>query len=241
MKSIVALHGFLGSSQFWSSTSALLKATPLRTTFYAPDLYHDPEFVDPSWAHWPSQFSSWLSRHSIENPFVLLGYSMGGRLALNFALQHPQKISHLILISTRAKSSQAEELEKRKIWESRWAERFLNEPVKDWFEAWNQQDVFGGDTATIERPQQTPQQILSSFKGWSLSSQPHGLRELEELRVPQLWLIGENDKKYLNHRSEIEGLSSNPEIGLIKAAGHRIPLEQPQALVEHIVEFIQRK
>lgn len=241
MKSIVALHGFLGSSHFWSSTAKVLEGRAPGVSFYAPDFYQDKEFLNPNWKTWPTQLSAWLNRQKISTPFVLMGYSMGGRLALNFALHHPETISHLILVSTRAERPHSEELEKRKAWEKLWSERFSSQPTKDWFEVWNRQDVFSGDTKSIEVPQLTSQQVLRSFEGWSLSSQPHGSSELEQIRMPQLWLIGENDKKYLNQRAEIADLSSNSEICLIKAAGHRIPLEQPEPLVEHIVEFIQRK
>src|SRR5689334_17350674 len=85
----VFLHGFLGNSQDWQEVASKLLATCI--AFDLP-------------GHGASAFTEdfFLAFHQATKefpPFHLVGYSMGGRLALQFAAKYPEKINKLTLLS----------------------------------------------------------------------------------------------------------------------------------------------
>lgn len=236
-KALVALHGFLGSPQFWSSLKDQLES---EITLYAPDLYKDAEFKDSNWEKWPRQLSNWIRERGLREPVILMGYSMGGRLALDFAIQNPRSVSHLILISTRAGRPQAEELVSRKKWEQGWHSRFRSEEPSKWWKDWNAQEVFSGDSSMDLRLDLSGSEVAHSFQTWSLSSQPGTWEDLNRLSCPTLWLFGDRDQKYKTFQALTRTYHPKSQVYSLPEAGHRIPLDQPTRLGEHIKVFTKK-
>ncbi|GMH32785.1 hypothetical protein BSKO_00619 [Bryopsis sp. KO-2023] len=67
-------------------------------------------------------FETWREKTGLEK-FVLMGHSMGGYLAANYALRHPERVEHLILVSPAAVDKRPEDLERPKWAESPWTVR----------------------------------------------------------------------------------------------------------------------
>ena len=90
---IVAWHGFMGSGEDFSPLRKCVKVS-LQT----PDLvgHGGHSSLNPKDFELEQQLLYWSTR--IPQGTILLGYSMGGRLALQFALRYPKKLSGLILI-----------------------------------------------------------------------------------------------------------------------------------------------
>lgn len=82
---LVLLHGLLGSAQDWQP---LLQALPasLRQQALALDLPGHSPAAGPAvdFAHWPAWLDQRLKAHQVGD-FILLGYSLGGRLALHYS------------------------------------------------------------------------------------------------------------------------------------------------------------
>lgn len=98
---LVALHGNFASSAWWSS---LLAHPPVGWRVLAPDLpgfagsTHEGEVSISAYAAW---LRSWLAEHlgSGERP-ALLGHSLGGAVALEYASRWPAEIRGLILAAS---------------------------------------------------------------------------------------------------------------------------------------------
>ena len=99
--SLVLLHGFTGSGANWAAHSARFQAAGLRVL--APDLpghgANLPVSSDDYTMEAAAAQIAGLLEQEESGPVHLLGYSMGGRLALYFALHHPTKVRSLILES----------------------------------------------------------------------------------------------------------------------------------------------
>ena len=99
---LIFLHGIFGSSDNWLTHSRKLSA---RYRTYALDMRnhgqspHDSAFDYPSMA---SDVVGFIDQHKIENP-VLIGHSMGGKVAMNVAVAHPERLSKLIVVDIAPK------------------------------------------------------------------------------------------------------------------------------------------
>jgi Predicted hydrolases or acyltransferases (alpha/beta hydrolase superfamily) len=99
---IVMLHGIFGSSDNWLTQSRLLSTTyhtyalDLRNHGQSP---HDVVFDYPAMVDDVVEF---LETHQIHNP-VIMGHSMGGKVAMNFAVAHPEKLQKLIVVDIAPK------------------------------------------------------------------------------------------------------------------------------------------
>ena len=100
---IILLHGIFGSSDNWLTQARMLSS---RYHTYAVDLRnhgqspHDDVFDYPSMADDILEFTE---THKLQDP-VLMGHSMGGKVAMNFALAHPEQIKRLIVVDIAPKS-----------------------------------------------------------------------------------------------------------------------------------------
>lgn len=95
---IVILHGLFGSSDNWLTQAKLLTevgykviTVDLRNHGLSP---HDDEFDYQSMVN---DLEALFDLLSLDNP-TLIGHSMGGKAAMNFALAHPDKIARLIIV-----------------------------------------------------------------------------------------------------------------------------------------------
>ncbi len=94
---IIILHGLFGSSDNWLTQAKLFAdrykvfSVDQRNHGQSP---HSDQFDYPSMV---SDLQEFIVAHQIERP-VILGHSMGGKTAMNFALAHPDKIAKLIVV-----------------------------------------------------------------------------------------------------------------------------------------------
>jgi esterase len=94
---IVILHGIFGSSDNWLTQAKILGdhyhvySLDLRNHGQSP---HDTVFDYQSMAEDLKEF---IDTHHLKDPIVI-GHSMGGKVAMNFALAYPDKLSKLIVV-----------------------------------------------------------------------------------------------------------------------------------------------
>jgi esterase len=97
-QTIVILHGLFGSSDNWLTQARLLSNNNYK--IYTVDLanhgqsYHNNTFDYPTMV---SDLKELLDELKLQEP-VILGHSMGGKTAMNFALAHPDALSKLIVV-----------------------------------------------------------------------------------------------------------------------------------------------
>jgi esterase len=100
---LVLLHGIFGSSDNWLTQARMLSAH-FRT--YAVDMRnhghspHDDVFDYPAMV---ADILEFIETHNIIDP-VLIGHSMGGKAAMNFAVAHPEKLQKLVVVDIAPKA-----------------------------------------------------------------------------------------------------------------------------------------
>lgn len=93
----VILHGLFGLLDNWQT---LAKYWSQKYHVYLVDLRNhgrSPHSEEFNYDLMVEDLAEFLTEHQLENP-VIMGHSMGGKVAMNFALSHPEKLSKLIVV-----------------------------------------------------------------------------------------------------------------------------------------------
>lgn len=161
---------------------------------------------------------------------VLFGYSMGGRMALNLLQRH--RFDKAIIVSAGLNAPDP----RRRKRDEEWARRFETEEWSSLMRAWNAQEVFGGHV--LERREEDYERDELAFELRNLSPAVMDPPKLESIETPILWIAGKRDRKYVKIGREAVKRLPNAELWICPDAGHRVPWEQPELLVERLRTFL---
>jgi len=158
---------------------------------------------------------------------ILLGYSMGARLALH--LMQTNRVAKAVLISAGVASPEPG----RNELDETWARRFESENWDSVIGAWNSQSVFAGRANPLTRNE-------ADYDRKKLAA---ALREPRQLQlagvsVPTLWIAGEDDVKYREAARRASEQLKNAELWICPGAAHRVPWEQPDAFIARLRQFV---
>ncbi len=98
MPTLLCLHGWGGSSESFTELRAALNNTDIR--IFTPDLPGFGNEPEPTKPYSVDDYGDWVERYiqaHIEGPFLLLGHSHGGRIAMKLAARQTLPIQHLYL------------------------------------------------------------------------------------------------------------------------------------------------
>jgi 2-succinyl-6-hydroxy-2,4-cyclohexadiene-1-carboxylate synthase len=236
---VVALHGFsLTGEQFAPIASPSIR-------IHAPDLpgHGQTRVVPVDVATTVSVLGDWI--RSFDEPVPLLGYSQGGRISLLVALEHPDVVDRLILVSTSAGISNDVEREVRRSSDGALADRIESIGMDAFLDEWLQgsitgtshlaKDVRRADRAV--RSENTEAGIAFALRGIGQGSQPFVGERLAELEMPVLTVSGERDEKHGRLASMIAASASDGRHISIPNTGHNVVLEAPNELAAIVGEF----
>jgi 2-succinyl-6-hydroxy-2,4-cyclohexadiene-1-carboxylate synthase len=171
---------------------------------------------------------------------ILIGYSMGGRLALH-ALLEGGPWDAAIIISANPGLRDPEQASQRRSQDAHWATRALTESWSDFLRAWNDQPILGGamrDERQDKKLIQRRREIARSFVDWSVGNQENLWERLTEIKIPVLWIAGEQDQKFSTIAQEAVTKSPNFSLAIAPAAGHRVPWENEAWIADCIHQQI---
>lgn len=227
---ILALHGFTGSGLDFE---CFIPTTSARFSWYAPDLMgHGQTPISKNPLDY--QFNAHLHyldliSEQISQPFILLGYSMGGRLALKYALERPHLIKQLILISSTPGILDNHERSLRQHTDELLAAKILTEGVAHFIEFWQEQDLIRSQKnipSSIYQPmlkrkfRNNALGLANSLKNMGTGSMTPLWNRLHEIKFPVTLITGENDTKFTRIAHEIKHHVGHAEHEMIPNAGH---------------------
>jgi len=186
-------------------------------------------------------FAAALNAAAGARPRILLGYSLGARLALYTLTQQPHLWDAAILLSVHPGLTNDYEREPRLAVDHAWALRVRHEPWMELMDAWNAQSVLTGAGVSPAQQQAAESwrpEIAQSFDVWSLARQPDLRPLLPAVTCPVLWITGEQDEKFTALAAAAAALTPNGQHVIIPAAGHRVHLDQPAATAAAVQDFL---
>jgi 2-succinyl-6-hydroxy-2,4-cyclohexadiene-1-carboxylate synthase len=166
---------------------------------------------------------------------TLLGYSLGGRLALH-ALLDGARYRNAVIVS--AGLGVEEDRDARLAQDEHWAERFEHGEWYTLMRDWNAQPIFGGHAMPRHESDFDRRELARQLREWSPALLPPVAARLHEIEIPVLWIAGSRDAKYVAEARRAVELLPNAELWIAEGAAHRVPWEQPEAFAARLREFI---
>ena len=239
---LVALHGFTETDQVWSEF------------FAGHHPVHCPVLPGHGWKPCPpwstlGTVASDMAKHvAADGSDDLLGYSLGGRVALQLALDHPGRCRRLVLVSSGPGIADPSERERRRQRDERLAQ-ILDEDGISPFTAWWE------SSPALKPARPLAARVDEALRSLRLNQDPaclaqvlrhisHGTMadlspRLSELNMPVLLIAGDHDRVYCQHMREMAKAIPGSRLQLIADAGHAVHRERPDAVRNAVITFLR--
>lgn len=231
----VLLHGFSQTHRAWDSVRATLGER--YSEVLAPDIRGHGAARDG-----PVTFDAVLGDIAAlpAARFVLAGYSMGGRLALAFALAHPERVARLVLIGASPGLSEPHERTARRERDERLAREIERDGVEAFADAWGRLPIWEGQPAHVvaaareDRLRNSASGLAAALRGLGTGVMEPLWDRLGELAMPATFMAGERDRRFHTIALAMALLVPDGEAVVVPDAGHAAALEAPEAVAARI-------
>jgi len=233
MPDLVLLHGFTQTGRSWQPIGHALAG---RYRSASPDLPGHGDFAERR----PASFiacDAYL-RALTDAPFTLVGYSMGGRVALHAALSLGDRVRRLVLVGASPGLADAGARAARAAEDAALADRIEAIGVDAFVREWGAQPLFAGiprgvaDLIDADRRRNTASGLAAALRGLGTGGMPPLWERLGELAMPVELVVGERDEKFRGLAAQMAERIADVRVHVVPGAGHAAHLEAPDALVE---------
>lgn len=177
----------------------------------------------------------------------LLGYSMGGRLALAYYFKYPQTVNKLILESTSPGLRTEHERTERRIQDEKLGDSIIEYGIESFTNKWENIPLFQSQQALSDSVKQkirnqrlanNPVGLANSLKGMGTGAQPSYWTEVPNL-TNTLLITGELDQKFVRIANEMTEINEILTHISVNNAGHAIHVEKPEIFDTIVMEFLE--
>lgn len=231
-------HGNLQQPTVWNNLTQQLQENLVATEIRKENLWGS--LADSCWS-WAERFCqatySVAIKHTAEHSIpqqCLLGYSLGGRLALHALVARPELWSKAIIIGAGVGTTDPEQKQRYLGCDRIWAHRFLTEPWDDLLREWDNLPVFCGRPCPTPRPESDfdRHKIAHAFEAYSKGRMDYLVPRLAQLSIPITYVTGSDDHRYCQMGQTLMNQCPTVNHVIVENAGHRVPWEQPQKFAE---------
>lgn len=244
---ILFLHGFMGDSDEFNEIISLLSD---QFSYLSVDLPGHGKtrvmggeecYTMSNTAH---ALINLLDQLNVRNCF-LVGYSMGGRLALYLTLHFSQRFSRIVLEATSpGLKTQGDRLERIQR-DFELAKKLEKSNFPTFLANWYNQPLFASlknhpdfDSLKQTRLQNNPLELAKSLRNLGTGCQPSLWEKLQNNKNHLLLLVGEYDTKFIGINSEMIRLCPFAQLEIVSNCGHNIHFEDPKTFVENVQSFL---
>ena len=247
---LLLLHGFTGSGATWDILRERLRA---RFTTVAVDLpghgrsgapgdparYALPRFAD--------DLGQLLDELGLER-VAMLGYSLGGRAALQFALRHGSRLSALLLESTSPGIVEPADRAARTNADAELADLIEREGMEAFVDRWERLPLWSSQSALpretrsalrAQRLKNVPKGLANSLRGAGAGATEAIGERLKRIEVPTLLIAGALDEKYAVAAAAMAGAMPRARAAIVADAGHAVHLERPTEFADVVQRFLE--
>ncbi|BCJ86309.1 2-succinyl-6-hydroxy-2,4-cyclohexadiene-1-carboxylate synthase [Effusibacillus dendaii] len=247
---LLLLHGFTGSSRTWqphvSCWNPFFRTITVDLIGHGDsDSPHDADRYRMEAC--VADLLELMNQLQIDR-FGLLGYSMGGRVALQLANAAPERVAALVLESASPGIADAAERKARIANDNALADRIERDGILPFIDYWQSIPLFQSQQKLPEdirkglreqRLRNSPAGLANSLRGMGTGMQSPLHDRLQELDMPVLLIAGEWDDKYVSIGHKMNNRLPRSRLEVVPNAGHTVHLEQPDVFDELVLEFFQ--
>jgi 2-succinyl-6-hydroxy-2,4-cyclohexadiene-1-carboxylate synthase len=177
-------------------------------------------------------------------PGILVGYSMGARMALHVALLHPHLVSQLVLISgTPGLATETERIARRNN-DNELADRIEEMGTHAFIDEWLALPIFAGLTDSTNqkdnRLQNSAKGLADSLRFAGTGTQESQWSHLHKLSMPVHLIVGENDAKFTAIANDMQPLLQLGDVTVVPNVGHTVHLENPTVVGKLLDSIVLR-
>jgi 2-succinyl-6-hydroxy-2,4-cyclohexadiene-1-carboxylate synthase len=247
---VLALHGFAQTNALWE---------PFRDTWSTQAsliLLDIPGHGNTTWSEHLNEYQiEFIAKEIVAqltqkgfSSIDIVGYSMGGRLAIALAVRYPHFIRKAVFVSTTPGIEEEAERRARINQDAKWIQLLDNNSIDVFAERWSQNSIFEGQSLTSVQQERLLQMRLSqnpiglkrSLQGMGTGVQPSYWDKLDALPKETLWLTGSKDIKFTNIAKRVKEEVPGVEWHQFEDCGHSIPMEREEIFGKMVMEFIHR-
>jgi 2-succinyl-6-hydroxy-2,4-cyclohexadiene-1-carboxylate synthase len=233
---LVLLHGFTHTGASWEGVIAALpesyRPVPLDIRGHGSAAARRPVSL-------PAVIEDIAS--AAPSSFSLVGYSMGGRIALHAALALGARVDRLVLVGASPGLEDAGERARRRADDERLADEIEASSIEVFAERWAQTPVLAGlpedvaAAAHADRLRNTPAGLAAALRGLGTGALPSLWDRLGDLAIPVRLLVGARDLKFRAVAERMADAIPGAEVEVVAGSGHAVHLEAPAAVAAALI------
>jgi 2-succinyl-6-hydroxy-2,4-cyclohexadiene-1-carboxylate synthase len=233
---VMLLHGFTHTGSSWDPVVAALGE---RYRALTPDIRGHGSASEVVPVTLDGEIAD-LGRQAPAPGFTMVGYSMGGRIALHCALAIRTRVQRLVLIGASPGIADLVEREDRRLADDRLAEEIERSTIEEFARRWAQTPGLAGlSDETLarvhaDRLRSTPGGLAQALRGLGTGALPSLWERLGELRMPVTLVVGERDQKFRQIAQRMAEAIGDVELLVVPGVGHAVHLESPERVASII-------
>lgn len=234
VRDAVLLHGFTNTGACWDPVARALRGTRA----HAPDLRGHGDAADDR----PVSLAAVLDDLDGLTPpgAVLAGYSMGGRIALHYALAQPERLDALVLIGASPGLADPDERAARREVDARLADRIERIGIAAFAAEWAALPLWEGMPAPVaaaahaDRLRNTAAGLAAALRGLGTGELEPLWHRLGDLALPVTLVAGERDAKFREIAARMAARLPAARVHVVPGAGHAAHLEASERVAAAI-------
>ncbi len=232
---VILLHGFTNTGRSWDPVIAALGE---RYRAIAPDIRGHGDAADSE----PVSVDAVIEDVAAlaNGPFMLAGYSMGGRIALHVALAIPERVRRLVLVGASPGLADPDERAVRREADERLAREIESSAIEAFAERWAASPVLAGQPAWLyeDRLRNSPAGLARALRGLGTGALAPLWDRLGELTMPVALVVGERDSKFRAIAARMAAALPDATVLVVPGAGHAAHLEAPEAVAKIVASDV---
>jgi 2-succinyl-6-hydroxy-2,4-cyclohexadiene-1-carboxylate synthase len=245
-ETVTLLHGFTLTGESWAE---LVRHMPAGWRWLTPDVrgHGSAETAPCTMDDCLADLVAMWDHVGVERSHVV-GYSMGGRLALHVAVRLPERTRSLLTIGAHA-GLDPDAREARRRADETLAQRIEREDIEPFVRYWEALPIFAGIARRGPefagwlhslRLSNRPAGLAASLRGMGAGAMEPLWSELGAIHVPTTFVAGDQDGAFMAVALRMAEHVSGSRLSTVPDSGHAVHFEQPEAMAGILADHLRR-